>query len=63
MRIFSWHLYGNPLEVINVIGNVAFSLRAASYGLNVPIEILNQIDYFKEKIEQVEKEIDTLSKK
>lgn len=34
--------------------------RAAQYGLNVPIEIVNQIGYFKEKIEQIEKEIASL---
>lgn len=35
--------------------------RAALYGINVPIEIINQIDYFKEKIKAVEEEILTLS--
>lgn len=35
--------------------------RAAQYGLNVPIEIVNQVEYFKEKIEQIEKEIASLT--
>lgn len=36
--------------------------RAAQYGLNVPIEITNQIGYFEEKIEKVEKEIAALAR-
>jgi flagellar biosynthesis/type III secretory pathway M-ring protein FliF/YscJ len=34
--------------------------RAAQYGLNVPVEIANQIDYFKEKIAEVKAEIAVL---
>jgi hypothetical protein len=32
--------------------------RASLYGLNIPIEIVNQIKYFSEQIEQVEEEIE-----
>lgn len=36
--------------------------RAAYFGLNIPIEIMSQIDYLKGKIEQIREEIATLSK-
>jgi hypothetical protein len=35
--------------------------RAAQYGLNIPLEIANQIRYFKEKIAEVEAELADLS--
>jgi hypothetical protein len=37
--------------------------RAAQYGLNIPLEIANQIRYFKEKIAEVEAELADLPKR
>ena len=34
--------------------------RAANFGIDVPIPIVNQIDYFRSKIEEIQVEIDTL---
>lgn len=36
--------------------------RAAYFGLNIPLEVVNQIDYFKGKVEEIEKEINALER-